>query len=42
MNEPIIKEFNVKSKSLYIFFGGINARIGMPPFEFYNSAKILD
>lgn len=42
MKESIIKEFNDKSNMLYIFFGGINARIGMPPFEFYNSAKIID
>ena len=41
MKESIIKEFNNKSKSLYIFFGGINSRIGMPPFEFYNSSKII-
>ncbi|MBZ0333205.1 alpha/beta fold hydrolase [Marinobacter sp. AL4B] len=42
MNESIIQEFNNKSKTLYVFFGGINARIGMPPFEFYNSAKIIE
>lgn len=42
MNESVIKEFNDTSKSLYIFFGGIKALIGMPPFEFYNSAKLLD
>lgn len=42
MKESIIQEFNNKSKTLYVFFGGINARIGMPPFEFYNSARIIE
>lgn len=30
------------SRKLYLFFGGIAAGIAMPPFEFYNSARILD
>lgn len=28
--------------TLYIFFGGISSGISMPPFEFYNSSRILD
>jgi len=30
-----------KSERLYIFFGGINNQLGIPPFEFYKSSKIL-
>jgi predicted esterase YcpF (UPF0227 family) len=35
-------QLSEKSKNLYLFFGGIAAGIAMPPFEFYNSAKIID
>jgi hypothetical protein len=35
-------ELSKDGKNLYIFFGGIAAGINMPPFEFYNSAKIID
>ncbi len=31
-----------RGRKLYIFFGGIAAGISMPPFEFYQAAKILD
>ena len=27
---------------LYVFFGGIATGLGMPPFEFYNAARIVD
>lgn len=30
------------SKCLYIFFGGISNGVEIPPFEFYNAARILD
>jgi hypothetical protein len=37
-------EFDLKPDStrLYLFFGGISNKIAMPPFEFYNAARILD
>ena len=39
--QPIEIERHADSKKLYIFFGGLAAGIAMPPFEFYNAAKIL-
>ena len=30
------------SKVLYLFFGGIQAGIGMPPFEFYKASGIIN
>jgi predicted esterase YcpF (UPF0227 family) len=30
------------SKSLYFFFGGIQASIAIPPFEFYKASGIID
>lgn len=42
MNKPIEVELSTDGSSLYFFFGGIAAGIGMPPFEFYNSSKIID
>lgn len=41
-NEPIEIELSTTGRNLYIFFGGIAAGIAMPPFEFYNSSKIID
>lgn len=41
-NKPIEIELSTNGSSLYIFFGGMAAGIAMPPFEFYNSSKILD
>jgi hypothetical protein len=38
---PVLEEVNPESKRLYILFGGIAAALGMPPFEFYNSSRIL-
>lgn len=42
MTKPIEIELSKNGENLYIFFGGIAAEIAMPPFEFYNSSKILD
>lgn len=39
---PVLEELHPGSKRLYFLFGGINARVGMPQFEFYRSAQILD
>lgn len=41
-SEPVELQLTAGSEKLYIFFGGIAAGIAMPPFEFYNSARILD
>ena len=41
-NNSVEIDFSSDSTNLYIFFGGISASIGMPPFEFYNSAKIIN
>jgi pimeloyl-ACP methyl ester carboxylesterase len=41
-NQPIEIDLINESSSLYIFFGGIQAGIAMPPFEFYNSSKIVN
>jgi len=35
-------ELSQNASNLYLFFGGISGAIGMPPFEFYNSAKIIN
>lgn len=42
MNKPVEVELSSNGSNLYIFFGGIAAGIVMPPFEFYNSSKIID
>ena len=42
MNKSVEVELSLKSSTLYIFFGGIASGIAMPPFEFYNSSKIID
>lgn len=41
-NKPVEVALSPNASSLYIFFGGIAGAIGLPPFEFYNSSKILD
>jgi len=42
-NRNIDFKISYKSNKLYIFFGGINGRIGgLPPFEFYKVSKTLD
>lgn len=38
----ILEKINPNSNKLYLIFGGIAAGIGMPPFEFYNSSKIIN
>jgi acetyl esterase/lipase len=43
MNELPINESLVSgSAKLFIFFGGIAGALGMPPFEFYRSANVLE
>ena len=39
---PVREEFVPGSDRLFVVFGGIAGAIGMPPFEFYRSAQILD
>lgn len=39
--KSILEEINRKSNKLYILFGGIAHAMGMPPFEFYNSSRII-
>ena len=38
---PVVEEPYEGSKKLFIVFGGIAAGVSMPPFEFYNSLRIL-
>lgn len=41
--ESINLQIDPKTKKLYIFFGGINGKIGgIPPFEFYQTSKLLN
>lgn len=40
--DPILEEPVEGSQKLFIIFGGIASGIVMPPFEFYQSSKILD
>jgi pimeloyl-ACP methyl ester carboxylesterase len=39
--KPVEVELSPGASRLYVFFGGIAAGIAMPPFEFYNSSKII-
>jgi pimeloyl-ACP methyl ester carboxylesterase len=39
---PILEELHPGARRLYFLFGGINSRVGMPQFEFYRSAQILE
>jgi pimeloyl-ACP methyl ester carboxylesterase len=39
---PVLEELHPGARRLYFLFGGINARVGMPQFEFYRSAQILE
>ena len=39
---PISENLVPGSEKLYFFFGGIEGAIGIHPFEFYRSARILD
>jgi len=39
---PILEELKPDSDRLYIIFGGILGRMGMPPFEFFQSSHILN
>jgi hypothetical protein len=40
--KPVEIELSPGVSRLYVFFGGIAAGIAMPPFEFYNSSKIIN
>ncbi|MBI9015787.1 MAG: hypothetical protein JEZ07_00865 [Phycisphaerae bacterium] len=40
--DPVLQELVPGAKNLYFIFGGINAGIGMPPFEFYKSSQIIN
>ncbi|QBQ56020.1 hypothetical protein [Nitrosococcus wardiae] len=42
MRKPVEIELSTSGANLYIFFGGIAAGIAIPPFEFYNSSKIIN
>lgn len=39
---PVRVEIVPGSRKLYLAFGGMQGALGMPPFEFYRSSKILD
>lgn len=39
---PVLKKYVEESNKLYLIFGGISAGLGMVPFEFYKTAKIVD
>ncbi|MEM5776683.1 MAG: alpha/beta hydrolase [Anaerolineaceae bacterium] len=39
---PFLEEIIPGSKNLFILFGGIDERMGMPRFEFYQSSSILN
>ena len=39
---PVLEELRPGARRLYFLFGGINSRVGMPQFEFYRAARILD
>ena len=46
MNEhdvaPCLEEIKPGSRRLYLVFGGMASMIGVPPFEFYKTARIID
>lgn len=39
---PVLEELVPGATRLYFLFGGISAGLGMPPFEFYNSSRIVN
>lgn len=39
---PVSESLIAGSGKLFLFFGGVVGKIGMPPFEFYRSAGLLD
>lgn len=39
---PVIENLVPGSPKLFLFFGGIAGALGMPPFEFYRSANLLE
>lgn len=40
-NAPVLEEIHPGSKRLILAFGGIKGALGMPTFEFYQSANLL-
>lgn len=40
--DSIVTDLVPGSTSLYFFFGGIQGAIGMPPYEFYRAARVLN
>ncbi|AAU91957.1 hypothetical protein MCA1751 [Methylococcus capsulatus str. Bath] len=39
---PVLEELIPGSRKLYLIFGGMRGALGIPPFEFYESARILN
>ena len=40
--DSIVTDLVPGSTSLYFFFGGIQGALGMPPYEFYRAAQVLN
>lgn len=38
---PVLEELVPGSRSLYLMFGGLYGDMGIPPFEFYKSSRII-
>ncbi|WP_277458296.1 hypothetical protein [Methylococcus capsulatus] len=38
---PVLEELIPASRKLYLIFGGMQGALGIPPFEFYKSSRIL-
>ncbi|MEW6038709.1 MAG: YqiA/YcfP family alpha/beta fold hydrolase [Pseudomonadota bacterium] len=39
---PVLEELIQESRKLYLTFGGMQGAMGIPPFEFYQSSRILN
>ncbi|QXP83730.1 hypothetical protein ABZN20_04695 [Methylococcus sp. ANG] len=39
---PVLEELIPGSRKLYLTFGGLQGALGIPPFEFYKSSRILN
>ncbi|QJD30336.1 alpha/beta fold hydrolase [Methylococcus geothermalis] len=39
---PVLEELIPGSRKLYLTFGGMQGALGIPPFEFYQSSRILN
>ncbi|GAB4343817.1 MAG: hypothetical protein Kow0089_19910 [Desulfobulbaceae bacterium] len=40
--KPVMEKYVEGSRRLYLLFGGISAEVGMLPFEFYKSSRIIN